>query len=108
MPRSRGRWSGTRSITIVISNSPTDSADSTRPQPCSPMVSLATAGPRVNSAPIWMALRKPNASTTTHSQVTLRKNTQPSRRSASIPVLLDALGGGYPHAQEQRGGQRTR
>ena len=73
MPNSSGRCSGTRSSTTVISSSPADSADSTRPQPCSPIVSFATAGPRVKMAPMWMALRKPNASTTTHSQVVRRK-----------------------------------
>ena len=73
MPSSSGRCSGTRSSTTVISTSPTDSAESTRPQPCSPIVSLATTGPRVNTAPMWMALSTPNASTTTHSQVVRRK-----------------------------------
>ncbi len=67
----------------VIASRPADSAESTNPQPCSPIVSFATAGPSVKMAPMWMALRKPNASTTTHSQRALRKKSHPARRSAS-------------------------
>ncbi len=73
IPSSSGRWSGTRSITMVIRIRPADSAESTSPQPCSPNVSSATVGPRMKIAPEWMALRAQKAITTTHSQVVCQK-----------------------------------
>ena len=56
-------------------------------------MSFATAGPSVNQAPVWIALRKPNASTMTHSQVMERNSVQPSRSSCS--VLLRSAGAGF-------------
>ena len=35
---------------------------------------------------MWIMLRTPKPSTTTHSQVTLRKKVQPSRRSCNVEV----------------------
>ena len=69
-----------------MTRSPAASAESTKPQAWRPIVSSATTGPRVKSAPLWIMFRPPNPRTTTHSQVTLRKNVQPSRRSCSVEV----------------------
>ena len=54
-------------------------------------------------APMWMALRKPNASTTTHSQVVLRKKSQPARRSANVPgdCGVPRCRRRDPHAEQQ-------
>ncbi len=59
-------------MTNVVTRSPTDSADSTMPHACAPIVSLACAGPSVDHAPACTALSTENAITTTHSQVVLR------------------------------------
>ncbi len=98
MPHSSGRSRRTRSRNTAISRSPAASADSTKPQAWRPIVSSATTGPSVKSAPLWIMLSAPKPSTTTHSHVTLRKNAQPSRRSAQVEVA-SARGG--------RGGIRT-
>jgi hypothetical protein len=71
-------------MTRVITSRPTDSADSTRPQPRTPKVSRARAGPRVNQAPAWIAFITPKPATTTHSQVFPVNTDQPSRRSRSM------------------------
>ncbi len=85
----------------MTTSSPTDSADSTMPQPRSPMVSLASTGPRVNQAPAWIALSTANATTTTHSQVVPVKIDQPSRSSVSIDSWASSRSRG-------RAGIRTR
>ena len=104
IPASSGRRRWTRVSTSVIARTPTASADSARPQPRSPIVSLATLGPRVNQAPAWMALRAPKASTITHSHVCLVKTDQPSRSSSTKEGLRrrGRLSGGA------RGGMCTR
>ena len=83
-------------MTSVISSSPTDSAESTSPQPRTPIVSRASAGPRVNQAPMWMAFSTPKPATTTQSQVCPVNTDQPSRRSRSMPRPRCAGGGIAP------------
>ena len=78
-----------------MTRKPAASADSTKPQPCRPMVSSATAGPSVDQAPAWMRLRTPNPTTTIQSQGVAQKKLHPSRSSRRVSAgsPVGSLGG---------------
>ena len=74
MPHSSGRRNDSRISSSEHTRKPTAWAERIRPQPASPMsVCTARTGPSVLSAPLMIALSAENASTTTQSQVVLRK-----------------------------------
>ena len=74
IPARSGRRIVARISTIVITSIPAASAELPSPQPSTPIEDdFAYAGPSTCWPPDWIALRIANATTTTHSQVVLRK-----------------------------------
>ena len=68
-PRTAAARGGSAAGPAPSGAGPAASAESTKPHAWRPIVSSATTGPRVKRAPLWIMLRAPKPSTTTHSQV---------------------------------------
>ena len=99
IPARNGRRIVARISTIVMTSIPAASAELARPQPSAPSEDdFAYAGPSTCRPPDWIALRIMKATTTTHSQVVLRKYVHPARRSWIAEVFSASAG---------RGGIRT-
>ena len=65
-----------------MTSSPAASAESTKPQAWRPIVSSATTGPRVKSAPLWIMFRPPNPSD---------DDPQPGDAAEERPALAEVL-----------------